>query len=153
MLFLVPTTYVFMKNWRSFKEYLIIILGKYFLPLQKNICSGYALEQSLRKLQDCLTKPANFHSVLQKSSVCLTNVLWFLAKPDRQASCPAELYFVLPKISVCLTAVLHLLERFHEDWLEVPQCLREAFLTSIHNIRFKGELVKIIPELSLNTLP
>ena len=33
------------------------------------------IEQSLRKLQDCLTKPANFHSILQKISVCLTNVL------------------------------------------------------------------------------
>ena len=40
------------------------------------------LMQSLRKLQDCLTKPANFHSVLQQSSVCQTNVLWFLAKRD-----------------------------------------------------------------------
>ena len=38
--------------------------------------------QSLQKLQDCLTKPANFHSVLQKISVCLTNVLWFLARRD-----------------------------------------------------------------------
>ena len=38
--------------------------------------------QSLWKLQDCLTKLANFHSVLQKISVCLTNVLWFLAERD-----------------------------------------------------------------------
>ena len=33
------------------------------------------LAQFLPKLQDCLTKLANFHSFLQKSSVCLTNVL------------------------------------------------------------------------------
>ena len=38
--------------------------------------------QSSRKLQDCLTKLTNFQSVLQKISVCLTNVLWFLAKRD-----------------------------------------------------------------------
>ena len=34
-----------------------------------------AVSQSSRKLQDCLTKPANFLSVLQKILVCLTNVL------------------------------------------------------------------------------
>ena len=33
------------------------------------------VHQSSQKLQNCLTKPANFHSVLQKISLCLRNVL------------------------------------------------------------------------------
>ena len=36
--------------------------------------------QSSRKVEDCLTKPANFHFVLQKNSVSLTNVLWILTQ-------------------------------------------------------------------------
>ena len=41
-----------------------------------SICPFLLLQgQSLQKVQDCLTKPANFHSVLQKISAYLTNVL------------------------------------------------------------------------------
>ena len=40
----------------------------------------YLPQQSSRKVQDCRTKPANFHFVLQKILGCLTKVLWILAK-------------------------------------------------------------------------
>ena len=41
---------------------------------------GSLWPQSSRKVQDSRTKPANFHFVLQNILVCLTNVLWNLAK-------------------------------------------------------------------------
>ena len=76
----------------------------FFFSPQEHVhtCRYTTIQQSLRKLQDCLTKLANFHSVLQKISVCLTNVLWFLTKRD------SNLLTDKPP-------VLHLLERFHED--------------------------------------
>ena len=69
------------------------------------------LIQSLRKVQDCLTKLAFFHFVLQKLLVCLINVLLILANKIifwQQICLHSYRYLpVLQKSTVCLTVVLH----------------------------------------------
>ena len=78
--------------------------------------------QSSRKVEDCLTKLANFHFVQQKlflKSVWQMSCEFWKIKcysDNKNAFSLADTYSVLQKISVCLTAVLHQYKRFCEDW-------------------------------------
>ena len=63
-------------SWKGFTP-----KGGKFFPFWEDSFSE-SLRPVFAKTEDCLKKLANFYSVLQKISVCLTNVLWFLAKSD-----------------------------------------------------------------------